>query len=102
MFERQGLWLSQRPVHQLYHVPIGILIQRSSSRQEKSVPLIDVKSDKRLTAPTCLGLEALWLVYDRPGPFGKPPQWGAADAEIKVPSGENAELKCSPFKAWSR
>ena len=30
-----------------------------------------------------------------------PPQWGAADAEIKVPSGENTELKCS-FKAWSR
>ena len=23
-------------------------------------------------------------------------------AEIKVPSGENTELKCSPFKAWSR
>ena len=31
-----------------------------------------------------------------------PPQWGAVDAEIKVPAGENTELKCSPFKAWSR
>ena len=30
------------------------------------------------------------------------PQWGAADADIKVPSGENTELKHSPFKAWSR
>ena len=30
------------------------------------------------------------------------PQWGAADAEIKVPSGENTEHKRSPFKAWSR
>ena len=30
------------------------------------------------------------------------PQWGAADAEIKVPSGENTELKRFPFKAWSR
>ena len=30
------------------------------------------------------------------------PQWGAADAEIKVPSGENTELKCSSFTAWSR
>ena len=29
------------------------------------------------------------------------PQWGAADAEIKVLSGENTELKRSPFKAWS-
>ena len=31
-----------------------------------------------------------------------PPQWGAADAEIKVPSGENTELKRSPFIASSR
>ncbi len=30
------------------------------------------------------------------------PQWGAADAEIKVPSGENTELKRSSFQAWSR
>ena len=29
-------------------------------------------------------------------------QWGAADTEIKVPSGENTELKRSPFQAWSR
>ena len=34
--------------------------------------------------------------------FVTAPQWGAADAEIKVPSGENTELKRSPFKAWSR
>ena len=27
------------------------------------------------------------------------PQWETADAEIKVPSGENTELKRSPFKA---
>ena len=30
------------------------------------------------------------------------PLWGAADAEMKVPSVENTELKGSPFKAWSR
>ena len=29
-------------------------------------------------------------------------QWGAADAEIKFPSGENTEHTRSPFKAWSR
>ena len=29
-------------------------------------------------------------------------QWGAADTEIKVPSGENTEPKRSPFQAWSR
>ena len=34
--------------------------------------------------------------------IGDTPQWGAADAEIKVPSGENTELKRSPFHAWSR
>ena len=27
---------------------------------------------------------------------------GAADAEIKVPAGENTEFKRSPCKAWSR
>ena len=31
-----------------------------------------------------------------------PPQWGAADAEIKVPSGEDTELKRSLFKTWSK
>ena len=34
--------------------------------------------------------------------FAFAPQWGAAGAEIKVPSGENTELRRSPFKAWSR
>ena len=34
--------------------------------------------------------------------FCTTPQVGSADAEIKVPSDENTELKCSPFKAWSR
>ena len=29
-------------------------------------------------------------------------QRGAADTDIKVPSGENTELKRSPFKTWSR
>ena len=31
-----------------------------------------------------------------------PPQWDAADAEIKVPSVEETELKGSLFPAWSR
>ena len=30
------------------------------------------------------------------------PQWGAAHAEIQVPSGENTELEGSPFEAWGR
>ena len=28
------------------------------------------------------------------------PQWGAADAEIKVPSDENTKRKGFPFKDW--
>ena len=34
--------------------------------------------------------------------FDSTPQWGVADTEIKVPSGENTELQLSPFKACSR
>ena len=30
------------------------------------------------------------------------PQWGAEDAEIKVLSDENTELKVSPFEPWSK
>ena len=41
-------------------------------------------------------------IFPKPLPFSpvQAPQWGAADAEIKVPSGENTELGRSPFKAW--
>ena len=47
------------------------------------------------------GLSArLMFIYN--GNSVLPPQWGAADAEIKVPSSENTELKRSPFKALSR
>ena len=41
-------------------------------------------------------------VTDSIGPFLVSLQWGTADAEINVPSGENTELKRCPFKAWSR
>ena len=34
--------------------------------------------------------------------FALAPQRGAAEAEIKVPSDENTELKGSPFKTWGR
>ena len=45
-------------------------------------------------------LKCVYLFYGKCLSFT--PQWGAADADIKVPSGENTELKRSPFKAWSR
>ena len=34
--------------------------------------------------------------------FATSPQWGVEDAEVKVISDENTELKRSPFKVWSR
>ena len=43
------------------------------------------------TAPTGFELAAVVI-----------PLWGAADAEIKVSSVENTELKGFRFKAWSR
>ena len=63
--------------------------------------------DKKITAQTVpyvylLEDGSLQLKKTRDYYFQGHPQWGAADAEIKVPSGENAELKRSPFKAWSR
>ena len=46
----------------------------------------------------CFLLLLFFLQLDCPNGI---PQWGAADAEIKVPSVQNTELKGSPFKAWS-
>ena len=56
-------------------------------------------------------LSSFWWLFRAPVPlriitlghdlYPVSPQRGAADAEIKVPSGENTELKRSPFKAWS-
>ena len=45
---------------------------------------------------------SIWLPLPFTGMLKGTPQWGAADAEIKVPSGENTELTHSPFKALSR
>ena len=42
------------------------------------------------------------IVSSKSDLFNLLPRWGAADAKFKVPSGENTELKHSPFKAWSR
>ena len=56
-----------------------------------------IKASHGRKQPSCpLPLKHQFLLYSLA------PQWGAADAEIKVPSGENTELKHSPFKAWSR
>ena len=80
-----------------------------SPGERESAPPCYVRSDDSVAAPKCLELLLLLFVclfvcfhgVRSTCPF-RSPQWGAADAEIKVPSGENTELKRSPFKAWSR
>ena len=60
----------------------------------------------RFSATTCLASSksACWLssLQWYASFHQHSPQWGAADVEIKVPSGENTELKRSLFKAWGR
>ena len=51
-----------------------------------------------LLAPWAYGLDQPNLGSE----FSLTPQWGAADAEIKVPCFETTELKGSPYKAWGR
>ena len=43
----------------------------------------------------------VYIIFSFPLKKQQQTQWGAADAEIKVPYGENTELKRSPFKARS-
>ena len=58
-----------------------------------SICCVDNDAVARLSALSCLRRSGYPL---------EAPQWGAEDAEIKVPSRKNTELKRSPFKAWSR
>ena len=57
---------------------------------------------KKATLITCYNYHQGLLSVRTEHPPPSTPQWGAADAEIKVPSSRNTELKRSPFKAWSR
>ena len=74
--------------HRLFQVRAGSTLS-DTYEQEMSVPQGSILS------PVLFSLKINNIVKSAP-------QWGAADAEIKVPSGENTELKRSPFKAWSR
>ena len=54
-----------------------------------------------------LSVCSLGVVLDQTSSFERlvlsiSPRLGAADTEIKVPSGENTEFKRSHFKVWSR
>ena len=66
------------------------------TRHVKKLWTVTAKNVRSLHVYSC----CLWLVSHLFRP--RTPQWGAVDAEIKVPSDENTELKGSPFKAWSR
>ena len=70
----------------------------SASACDVSCPsAVGLTMKPRKTCPTLLRFPAISWSFT-----SMKPQWGAADAEIKVPSGENRELKRSPFKTWSR
>ena len=76
----------------------------SSRLMAHSVPVISACSC-RTTLGMCVSVYIGGLINFTPqsaSAVAVLPQWGAADAEIKVPSGENTDLKRSPFKAWSR
>ena len=59
---------------------------------------------KHSSIPTNYRLQLLLFTISRHQHFRHAftPQWGAADAEIKVPAVEKTELEGSPFKAWGR
>ncbi|WP_293650882.1 reverse transcriptase domain-containing protein, partial [Thiolapillus sp.] len=92
--------------HQLFQVRAGPTLS-DTYEQEMGVPQGSILSPvlfslkiNNIVKSVLKGSEASLFVDD----FALciPPLWGAADAEIKVPSGENTELKRFPFKAWSR
>ena len=60
------------------------------------VKLVILKGRKETTKDVVHELHAMFHSYILS------PQWGAADTEIKVSSGENTELTHSPLKTWSR
>ena len=70
----------------------------SASACDVSCPsAVGLTMKPRKTCPTLLRFPAISWSFT-----SMKPQWGAADAEIKVPSGENRELKGTPFEALSR
>ena len=79
-----------------------VLRSRTSSQQTFRM-LVNVCSDDIFwTTEHFVAKPGMVMQHQKPDCHTETLQWGAADAEIKVPSGENTELKCSPFKAWSR
>ena len=92
------LYLIQANGTEQTFVCIIFLFQRQCPKMKYFVlfPLVD---NKRVH---CVGFLTGWFLFPMGHFLVHPPQWGAADAEIKVPSGENTELKRSPIKAWSK
>ena len=82
-------------------IPVRMVATAYSSWVATSVPVRPASLGtpaKTVTMSEFLHAVAYLLTYLLP----VTPPWLAEDAEIEFPSGENTELKRSPFKAWSR
>ena len=77
----------------LSYGPFTCILFHRFSRQLSAFSLC---SSGLLSALLVLSTVCLFLKVSQCGS----PQWRAADAEIKVPSGENTELEGSPFKDY--
>ena len=88
---------SNEDASQQLHFLLRIFTARSLGQCIKTIPSVFAHKSKCSSNHVSLFIFICSFVS-----FILPPQWGAADAEIKVPSGENTELKRSPFQAWSR
>ena len=75
----------------------GLLVNTINSAATRG---IDQRSRMHLLYPFHLSVSVCLSSLLLPPP--PQPQWGAADAEIKVPALENTELEGSPFTAWGR
>ena len=98
-----GIWVSGSPSslpHTFWHYDLPAPLSRFPPGPMPPTLSRFSGSGVRVPYSSLSVLHAIWYFGLWDSPFPTPPQWGAADAE--VPSGENTELKRSPFQAWSR
>ena len=91
ILELREILLSIRSVFSLVNATVACAILESISGLEPSSAITEPRYLKLVTVSSFCPFTLIPL-----------PAVGAADAKIKVPSGENTELKRSPFKVWSR
>ena len=74
----------------------------SRARKRPLLPRVHTQNSSSRVGLQIISTRCLFVVYKASKHLYVIPRWGAADAEIKVSSSENTELKRSPFKAWGR